>query len=200
MMNKEEVFGGSLTDIPNEKYKKFFEKFSEIETITTDQWRPVHLLGYFCKKYYETYNIAYKFKFNSPSPSKCFEVFQIKRLSNLLTSQPQLLKNYIDWVFENKVVKSKRRLTSISFITNEYLMFEYRDNVLMIKQNTNTIDRSTILPENYKSVFAKTDFKINTFGELAFLSQMLDPSKEILTAFNELESLGLDKNILSKII
>ena len=42
-----------------------------------------------------------------------------------LTADPSLLKEYIDWVYDNKVVKAKRKLTSISFMTNEGIVNEY---------------------------------------------------------------------------
>ncbi len=35
----------------NEKYTKFFEKFKEISTLDVDNWKPAHILGYFCMKY-----------------------------------------------------------------------------------------------------------------------------------------------------
>src|ERR1017187_6952153 len=127
----EDSFGGNLTDLPNEKYKKFFATFDEIETIDVSQWRPSHVLGYFCKKYKDTYGVPYRFKFNSPSPPKCFEIFQVKRLCMLLSSNPTILKGYIDWIYENKVVKAKRRLTSISFMTNEGVVQDYKMNVLL---------------------------------------------------------------------
>lgn len=65
---EKEITGGELSDIPNDQYRKFFEKFKEIETLDVEQWKPAHILAYFCKKYKETYEIDYKFKFNSPSP------------------------------------------------------------------------------------------------------------------------------------
>ena len=99
--------GGDLNDAPNPNYQKFFDKFLEIETLETKNWKVPHLIGYFCKKYFETYKVKYKFKFNSPAPSKCFEVFQIKKLASCLTSDPVLLKEYIDWVYKTKVVKAK---------------------------------------------------------------------------------------------
>ena len=72
LKNKEDAAGGDLGDYPNDKYRQFFLKFPEIETLDTKDWKPVHLLAYFCKKYEEQYNMKYTFKFNSPSPLKCF--------------------------------------------------------------------------------------------------------------------------------
>jgi hypothetical protein len=200
MKKKEESLCGELTDYPNEQYKKFFDKFKEIETLDVAEWKPTHLLSYFCKKYKETYNTDYKFKFNSPSPSKCFEVFQIKKLAMSLTSNPKLLRDYIDWVYLNKVVKAKRRLTSISFMTNDGIVNEYKMNVLLSgKQNLN-VDRSTPLPEKYKFIFAESGTKINTYGDLAFVSQMDPMSPELFAAIQKIEELGFDKNILSRIV
>lgn len=189
-----------LTDVPNKKYEKFFEKFKEITNLETSSWNVTHLLGYFCKKYKEQYNTDYKFKFNSQSPSKCFEVFQIKKLAMHLTSKPVLLKEYIDWVFINKVTKAKKKFTSISFITNEEIIKEYKFNVLLSDKKNSNFDRSTILPDEYKLIFSNINMPINTYGDLAFMSQMPDMSNEVINAFIILEQIGFDKNILTKIL
>lgn len=199
-MKEKEITGGELTDYPNEQYKKFFEKFTEIEKLDTNEWKPVHLLAYFCKKYKETYQSDYKFKFNSPSPSKCFEVFQIKKLASMLTSNPKLLQEYIDWIYLNKVVKAKRKLTSISFMTAEGLVNEYKFNVLLAGKKNLNIDRSTPLPDKYKQAFQKAGLTINSYGELAFVSQMSDMSLEVIGAFQEIEVDGFDKDILGRIV
>jgi hypothetical protein len=200
-MQEKDTTGGSLTDAPNDNYRKFFDRFSEIETIDTKDWKPVHVLGYFCKKYFETYKVKYKFKFNSPAPSKCFEVFQIKKLASNLTSDPVLLKEYIDWVYLNKVTKAKRRLTSISFMTVEGVMNEYKFNVLLKQINiNNTIDRSTPLPEKYQSIFTEIGYTTNTYGELAFLSHMPDMPVYLYRAFIKAQENGLDLSILDKVV
>ena len=190
-----------LNDLPNEKYKKLFETFKDIETLDPVSWKVPHILGYFCKKYYDTYKVKYKFKFNSPAPSKCFEVFQIKRLAASLTSDPVLLKEYIDWVYLNKVTKAKRRLTSISFMTVEGVMNEYKFNVLLKQNNLNeTIDRSTPLPDKYKAIFNEIGYSMNTYGDLAFLSKMPDMSPELNRAFLLAKTQGLESSILDKIV
>ena len=194
----QETTGGELTDYPNEHYKKFFEKFKEIDNIKTEEWKPVHLIGYFCKKYKEQYSSNYKFKFNNALPTKSFEVFQIKRLASMLSSKPDIIKSYIDWVYENKVIKAKRKLTSISFLTAEGVVNEYKLNYLL-PNNTN-ISRSTILPEKYKFAFQEVGVTISTYGELAFLSQMNEQPFEIIGAFQKIEQLGFDKEILGRIV
>jgi hypothetical protein len=189
-----------LGSAPNDKYAKFFEKFKEIDTLAVESWNANHILAYFCKKYKEQYGVDYKFKFNSPSPAKCFEVFQVKRLALMLTSNPALLREYIDWIYLNKVVKAKRRLTSISFMTNEGIVNEYKMNVLLAgKQNLN-VDRSTPLPEKFKIVFREAGTAINTYGELAFVSQMDPLSAELSVAMTKIKELGFDEEVLGRIV
>lgn len=195
---KEET-GGELTDYPNDKYKQFFDKFPEIETLDVNEWKPVHILAYFCKKYHEQYNVKYGFKFNSPSPQKCFEVFQVKRLAMLLSSSPNILKEYIDWVYEIKAVKAKRRLTSISFMTVEGIVNEYKMNVLLAGKKNLNVDRSTLLPDRFKAAFQDIGITVNSYGDLAFLSQM-EQTVEITGAFEKLDTLGFDRDVLSRIV
>lgn len=200
MKNSKNITGGELTDVPNDQYRKFFEKFKEIETLDAEQWKPVHILAYFCKKYKETYDADYKFKFNSPSPSKCFEVFQVKKLAYMLTEQPKLLRDYIDWVYLTKVVKAKRKLTSISFLTNEYTMNEYKMNVLLAGKKNLSISRSTPLPDVYRNIFSeKANVNLATYGDLAFISQM-EPNAVFTAAYNEAIQQGLDPDLLKRIV
>lgn len=198
--NKNDLVEEKLSDLPNEKYVKFFATFNEINVLEVSQWKAVHLIGYFSKKYYETYNTQYQFKFNTPSPSKCFEVFQIKRLAMVLSSNPQILKDYIDWLFLNKVVKAKRRLTSIAFMTAEGVVNEYKVNILLNNKNSSKIDRSTPLPEKYKNVFIEAGSNLNTYGELAFILQMSPLPNELEIALDKIQQIGFDKEILSKIV
>lgn len=196
MKNKNDTTGGELSDVPNEKYAKFFSTFNEIDSLPVSNWKPSHILGYFCKKYKEHYQTDYKFKFNNPAPSKCFEVFQIKKLAQMLSSNPTILKEYIDWIYLNKVVKAKRKLTSISFMTVEGVVNEYKVRYLL--SPTQNISRSTLLPEKYQSLFHSKGFTISTYGDLAFLAQMDD--SQVVSCLQEAESLGLDKSVLSRIV
>lgn len=196
---KEEETGGQLGDYPNDKWRQFFEKFPEIETLDVNEWKPVHILAYFCKKYQEQYNVKYTFKFNSPSPPKSFEVFQVKRLGMLLSSNPSILKEYIDWIFLTKVIQAKRRLTSISFMTNDGVANEYKMNVLLAGKKNLNVDRSTQLPDKFKTVFQEIGIFAANYGDLAFLAQM-EQTPEMELAFQKLGELGFDKDILGRIV
>jgi|ERR1035437_859355 hypothetical protein len=191
--------GGELTDLPNEHYRKFLDKFKEIDTLDIKEYKPVHLIAYFIKKYEDAYNAKYKLKFNSPQPSKCFEIFQIKKLAMMLSSNPTIIKPYIDWVFE-KLIKNKKRITSISFLTKEDVLKEYKMTVLFINERTSNIDRSTPLPQKYLDVFCTHDVLVNTYGDLAFISQMSPIPVNIAAALDSIDKLGFDRSILVRIV
>lgn len=196
---KKEETGGELSDYPNAKYQQFFDKFPEIETLDIEKWKPVHVLAYFCKKYEEQYGAKYTFKFNSDSPQKCFEVFQVKKMAMLLSSNPKILKEYIDWIYLNKVVKAKRKLTSISFMTNDGVINGYKMNVLLSGKKNLNVDRTTPLPDKFKSAFQDIGITVTNYGDLAFLIQM-EQTSDMITAFEKINELGFDKDILTRIV
>ena len=190
-----------FSNYPNDKYKAFFLKFAEIETLDIAQWKPVHLLSYFSKKYKETYKEKYTWKFNNPTPSKCFEVWQMSVLSSKLSANPKILRDYIDWVYENIVPKAKRKLTSISFMTKEEVINDYKINVLFAGMKGSNVDRSTPLPANYQDFIKETSgFTIKTYGDLAFLSQMNSPDGETAKVLAKVEEMGFDMEVLKRII
>lgn len=205
-MAKDNQDVGELGEAPNDKWKKFFDQFSEIETLESTKWKTVHVLAYFCKKYKDAYNVKYGFKFNSPSPTKSFEVFQVKKLAMQLSSNPGILRDYIDWVYREKVEKGKRRLTSISFMTHEDLVNNYKINVLLANKKQLHIDRSTPLPQDYKEAL-KTVGGMNSYGDLTFMYQSfksgafdIDMALKFSDAVDKLEKLGLDLDILNRIV
>ena len=190
-----------FSDCPNDRYKKFFDKFSEIETLDVKEWKPAHLLGYFCKKYKQTYKANYAWKFNNPAPSKCFEVWQMSVLSSKLSSNPKILRDYIDWAYENIVPKAKRRLTSISFMTKEEVINDYKLNVLFAGMKGSNVDRSTILPANYQDAIREASgISIKTYGDLSFLSQMSPPDESAAKALAKIIEMGFDMEILKRIV
>jgi|SRR5579859_3055663 len=187
-----------LSSLPNDKYKKFFEKFEEINFLPVAEWKKPHLLGYFCFKYKKCYNIEYSWKFNNPSPAKCFEVWQISALCAKLSTNPQIVKDYIDWTFNNLIPKTKRRFTSISFITKDESVNPYKMNILFSPKKT-TINRTDLLPSEYISVFNDLGIKVNDYGDLAFLNKP-PISANLQQAFDKLVQLGFNLDSLNKII
>ena len=200
-MTKKIDDGGDFSPTPNDKYKKFFEKFAEIDTLDVSQWKVAHILGYFCKKYKDTYGLDYSWKFNNPSPTKCFEVWQVNTLAAKLSQNPKILKEYIDWVYEIHVPKTKARFRSVSFITKDEIVQDYKMNVLFAGQKNLHVDRSTALPSNYADIIKQlAGISVSTYGDLAFISQISDMPVELTNAFQTIEAMGFDTNILKRIV
>lgn len=184
----------SLKDSVSKHYQKFFEKFGEIDTVPLDEWRAVHIIGYLCRKYEEYYGFKYSFKFNNPAPSKSYEVYQINKLSNMLSSDPKILKKYLDWVFEIKVVERKKRITSLGYFTHVDIVNEFKFKYLLNRKNS-VVGRSDLLPASIKELCARFGFDIGTYAELAFLKKMPDQT----ALFNALVDSGFKVDILDKI-
>ena len=189
-----------LSSAPNVAYEKFFAKFKEIENLPVEEWKTTHIIAYFCKIYKSIYNTDYKFKFNSTAPSKSYEVFIIKKISQIISSDPKILKEYIDWVFNERLKSARRKLTSIAFMSADDLMCYYKTNVY--KPNIPVvIDRTTKLPECYLEELAICNIPIVTYGDLILaVKNMKSMPNEFIQAYNELKKLGLNLDELSNII
>lgn len=198
---KVEETGGELTAVPNDKYAKFFAKFAEVETLDVTQWKVAHILGYFCKKYKQTYGLDYSWKFNNQSPTKCFEVWQMNTLAAKLSQNPKILRDYIDWVFVNYVPKTKARFRSVSFITKDEITQDYKMNVLLAGQKNLQVDRSTSLPSIYADILREVaGINISTYGDLAFVYQMDPMPENIKLAIDKMVEASLDVEVLRRIV
>jgi len=196
-----EETGGELTTVPNDKYRKFFDKFNEIDVLDVTQWKAAHVIGYFCRKYKQTYQLDYSWKFNNPSPAKCFEVWQFNTLTSKLSANPKILRDYIDWVFTVEVPKVKTKFRSISFLTQDERVIYYKMNILLAGQTNLSVDRSTPLPSIYRDAFNTTaGITINTYGDLAFISQMDPMPENIEMAMIAIKGQGFDADVLKRIV
>lgn len=182
-----------LTEQVSEHYRKFFNKFNEINTLPITDWNNTHLLAYLCKQYESHYGVKYSFKFNNPAPSKSYEVFQMKKMANMLSSQPQILKDYIDWVFKNKIIEKKKRVTSLAYFTHQDIINDYKFKYLL-KLNAAPA-RSDTLPDNVIFICSRHGLDIKTYAELAFAKKM--HNKQSL--FEELKSANFQVDVLDRI-
>jgi hypothetical protein len=171
-------------------YTKFFAKFNEHETLDISKWSLIDLLAYFCKKYENHYGVKYTFRFNNNAPSKSYEMYRMKSLAQMITSDVAVLKNYIDWLFETEVIARKKRITALGFITNIELVNKFK----FMKPNDN-IDRSTLLPANYMNIIKSFNAPISNYGDLALIKDSEDYG-EMMRA---LVVAGFDVKILDKV-
>lgn len=190
----------SSNTYPSIHWEKFFAKFKDIDNIKIEDWGKNELIAYFCRKYKEHYNLDYTFKFNSSAPSKSYEIYNFSKLSSMLSSSGEILKDYIDWFFQEKIIAKKRRITSLAFLTDANVVNEYKFKKLAVGDKS--VDRTTIISPQYLAIVKRYDDSLSKYGELAFIKKSIeagndDPKyKELLI---ELFKNGFDLGILDRV-
>lgn len=174
-------------------YQAFFGKFAEIDTLEVSQWKSVHLIAHMARRYKDFYGIDYTFRLNSTAPGKCYEMYQMGKLTQMITKDPTILKAYIDWVWQKKVIERKKRITSFALFVDANVVNEYKWQII-----DNQIDRTTPLPTNILTLAQATDITIKSFGDLAFILQSKE-TKYDEGFWNELQKAGLDIKMLERI-
>lgn len=186
------MFENYVKTAPNKNYVKFFQKMEDMNSLDIKEWNYIQLIGYFVSKYKNTYNKDYKFKYDKQTTSDCYEAFRMRSCFQHISSDPVIMKSYIDWVFE-KI--AKRKITSIIVLVKEEYMIEYKMKFLF-NQNSSTISRTTPLPDNYINILKSNNYDLSTYGDLVFLYNADNViASELLNKLPD-----FDKSILDKII
>lgn len=133
----------------------------------------VCLLGFFCARYKESYDIEYNLSLNSNGLFRGPESTFIRRILAFFDSDYARASEYIDWVFKTKIEGRKKRITSLSYLTTQ----EFVQHFKFDSAKRSLVTRSTKLPEKMVEwVKQKTPALVNKislddFGDLhSFLS------------------------------
>lgn len=187
--------------LPSKWWVKFFRKFDEIEEKPVSKWEPLHQLSYITKRYEDTYGKRFSFTLKG-TPSKCAEIYLVKQMMAVLgTSNQRTIKEYVDWVYDHKVIPQQTKFRSIGFFANPKFCNEFHLN----KVEQNKITRGTPLPEKYKSIVDDLGLPMDTYGDLAFARQALEQAPEAESRkpyrvmFNELYRVGFEYSMLEEI-
>ncbi len=191
----EEINTLSLLSKP---WQKFFAKFQEIETVKNSQWKEIHQLSYLTKRYENYYGRKFVFSLTG-APSKCTEIVMMKKMSAMLqTTNARTIREYIDWVFDNKIIPGSLQIRSLGYFMTPGLGNEF----YFFLKKKNKIDKSTELPKEYQEIANNLELPVTTYGDLAFVKHALEeepnnetraPYKEL---FSQLYSIGFDPVIL----
>jgi hypothetical protein len=188
-----------ISKYPSKKWETFITEGNRFSEIEIDKWKANHLIMFFCAKYKEYFGKDYQLKFNTPTPTKAYEVFRLNTCAHRLSSNPEILKNYIGWIFNQRVKIDKKSFRSISFLTNDENLSYYRSHILFAAMGAGVnIDRSTPLPPDIKIIVSSLG--CTTFGDLAFIMKAGLDTEEMKTAKQKLEEAKFDFGVLDKIV
>jgi hypothetical protein len=193
----------SLAEYPTIFWKKFFDRFEEINNpdLLIRDWESVHLIAYFCRRYEEYYKVKYSFRFDAKSPSKSYELFQFRKMGQMLSTDPIILKQYIDYFFETQIIQKQKRITSLAFLTNFSSINQFKFKKMGLGGNQ-IIERSTVLPREYLSIVNDLGYEYRTYGELSFHQKIVEggqgdqKDQELL---QKLQEKRMDLAILKKV-
>jgi hypothetical protein len=182
-------------------WQKFFARFTEIDTLKTCKWQEIHLLAYIAKRFKQHYGREFSFSIKN-APSKCQEIVLVKRMSIMLgTTNPKTIKEYIDWVFDNKIIHRKMQIKTLAYFITPGFGNEFHFQ----REKNNKIDRTTELPNEYLTIAEEMSLPVRTYGDLAFAygatvelpnDDSRAPYKELL---QKLYAIGLDQKIFEEI-
>lgn len=188
------------TSLLTKPWQKFLARFNEIDTIKISQWKEIHILAYIYKRYEQTYKRKYSITIKN-APSKCPDMFMTKSIiSSLNTSNMNIVKSYIDWVFDKKIIPQKKVIRTLGFFTT----YGFYNEFLAHKKESEIIKRSTELPLNYKELANSLDVEAQTYGDLGFIKLTTDRIGNDLTNKHvqfmaNLEAMGFDLKILEEL-
>lgn len=182
------------------RWLTFFNKCSQIDVTPIHDWKPLHLLGYFMKKYEAQYGVRYSFDL-SKAPGQTPEMFFVKRMFPMLgTSNPKTVKDYIDWFFEVKVSQRKAKIRTINALGIQGIGNEF----LLAKAEKEKIRPTTVLPSEYQSVVDSLSLPVSTYGDLVFAKKALDEAPELRKSYKELfdklRSIGFEMKELQELM
>lgn len=168
---------------------KFFERIRGFNDIEVSKWADQEILGYLCSKYEQLYGHSFSFSLKG-SPSRCDEMFAIKKIKMVLNSDnPKLIKEYIDWVFASKLEGKQTKIVSMKYFMTPGICNEFKHH--HIKKSK--ISRTTQLPNDVINAFAEESHpEINTYGDLAFIKMAVDgsPDAEEMSEYKNLLNLA----------
>jgi len=179
-------------------WKNFFNKFNEIDDLDPVYWKEVHLLGHICRRFEQIFGRKFSVTIKS-APSKSPDIRVMKRLLAMLhTTNMKLAKEYVDWVYDTKIIPKNTRFRTVGY----FLTSSFVNDFFYARKEKEQIKRSTKLPSSYIELANALGIDdIETYGDLAFVKIACDQNSEnsYKRFFDNLEVLGFEENILEEI-
>lgn len=101
------------------------------------------LLGWFAHLYEEYYGTGFTFSLNEKGLFRGTEMHHIRKMYSMFGNNAMPARDYISWIFQNKVRLRKKRITSLGFLATPAVIQEFK----LMRERQRVVSRSTPLPE-----------------------------------------------------
>ena len=164
-------------------YSKIINKATIINETNSSNWTISDTLSYIVYKYKEKFKLDFIFSFNNV-PSKSIEYKMTSRIWLMLgakSGDANLVKDYIDWFYDN--YNSKRKFTSLGALAKPDLILKYKESNVKVIKNT------TLLPNYILEEMKQLEESsyIKTYGDLYFFFESLHLDEELKNKFSVVE-------------
>ncbi len=186
---------------PNAYWRRFKQRLDSYADIPLSDWKQEQILGHILKRWKDHAGMEYPLSYSGP-PTKCKEIYCVRRTMLMLgTENPHILKEYVDWIFDTKIIPGKVELTSIAYFFVSGFILNFKAEL----RKRARISRATELPPEIQNVAIGLELDIRTYGDLAFAKVALedDPENEELDIYShlfiKLKEMGFDEDVLSSL-
>lgn len=191
-----------VTSLLSKPWQKFLAKFADIETLKIHEWKEVHLLAYICKRFEELHKTKFALSFKR-APSKCEEIRWVQKIIAMMnSSNMKILKEYVDFVYDYKIVPKEIKIRSLGFFLTPGFGNEFNTYYI----NKRKISKSTELPPEYKQIADTLQLPVATYGDLAFIKMALEQSPDSESRapyrllFSNLKEIGFEPAVLNNLV
>lgn len=188
--------GLNITGEPKLVWRKFKARLDTYDTTPISEWKAENALGHILKRFKDLYGVEFTLGY-SGAPCRCSEIYQTKRMIAALgTEDYQVVRDYIDWVYDQKIIPGKINITAIGFFFTGTLIQKFKSAYKKLKK----ISRTTQLPATVEAVVSELAISALTYGDLAFAKMAVDNNPddypEYKQLFQKLKDGGFDAAIL----
>ena len=180
---------------------KFKKRLDLYDNVPIQNWDEYSFLGHILRRYKDYMGMAFSLSY-SGAPSKCGEMYCTKRMVlSLGTEDPQTVKDYIDFVYDNYIIPGKVSISSLAYFFTTNFIFDFKKKF----RKESKITRSTQLPPNCKGIVTDLGLDVSTYGDLAFAKLAIenDPNNNDLAIyskmFDTLKNIGFDDSVLGRL-
>lgn len=94
------------------------------------------ILGYFCHRYLDHYGMDFALSLNEKGLFRGPEINILRRVYKALGDNAQAVRKFIDWYFSAKIIRRKKRITSLSFLAAPFTINEFKLHLKVSKRVT----------------------------------------------------------------